>query len=149
MIVQKAKRWGIIAIGILLLPLMRLSLRLLGYRRSRTGLLWFSPTPSLHSQHSEMALQRARRLAQYVNTASRRGFIRPTCLERSLLLWWWLRWMGIPTQICSGVRKYNSSVDAHAWLEYGGVVVNDRSDIAGQYMPLWDTITPDKIRLFR
>lgn len=146
---QKAKRRVVIAICILLLPLLRVSLRLLGYRRSRTGLLWLSPTPLPHSHHSEMALQRACRLAQYVNTASRRGFIRSTCLERSLLLWWWLRWMGIPTQICSGVRKYNSSVDAHAWLEYSGVVVNDRSDIAVHYTPLWDTIAPDKIRLFR
>jgi hypothetical protein len=48
-----------------------------------------------------------------------------TCLERSLVLRRLLAKRGLDTELCIGVRKERETLQAHAWLEKGGEVVND------------------------
>jgi hypothetical protein len=54
------------------------------------------------------------------------------CLERSLMLYWQLRRVGVPATYRMGVQLYPFL--AHAWVEHDGVPIND---------------VPEHVRLFR
>ena len=69
------------------------------------------------------ALANALALAQPVNLVAAR--LRATCLTRSLVLQWILARRGIGTELKVGVRNEGDGLHAHAWLECGGVPVND------------------------
>jgi hypothetical protein len=51
------------------------------------------------------------------------------CLPRSLMLCWLLRRRGIDSQLHIGVRKGNGKMEAHAWVERNGVILNDQPDV--------------------
>jgi hypothetical protein len=61
--------------------------------------------------------------ARPVNLVAAR--LRATCLTRSLVLHWILARRGIGTELKVGVRNEGDGLHAHAWLECGGVPVND------------------------
>jgi hypothetical protein len=59
-------------------------------------------------------------------------------LERSLVLWALLRARGVVSQLCVGARCEGGVFSAHAWVEYEGVVLNDRPDVAHAHVVLAD-----------
>jgi hypothetical protein len=61
--------------------------------------------------------------ARPVNLVAAR--LRASCLTRSLVLQWVLARRGIGTELQVGVRNEGDGLQAHAWLECGGVPVND------------------------
>lgn len=69
------------------------------------------------------ALADARAAARAVNLVAAR--LHATCLTRSLVLHRILAGRGIATMLRVGVRNEAGRVQAHAWLECGGVPVND------------------------
>ena len=77
-----------------------------------------------------------RRQARLIDIASRYPFRWALCLQRSQALLWRLRSIGIDAQLRVGVRKDGSQMSAHAWVEYDGVVLNDRQDTPEHYAPL-------------
>ncbi len=117
--------------ALLLLPLADLALRVDRYQsiyeklRKRTPLKGDLPqTPQLLA---------AQRYAQLVAAASRRNPFESTCLRRSLVLWWLLRRKGIDSALCLGVRKRADNLEAHAWVEVAGKVVNDSQEVVETY----------------
>jgi hypothetical protein len=76
-----------------------------------------------------------------VAAASRRGLCRGNCLEQSLVLWALLRERGIHAQLRVGVRKGEGGLEAHAWVELEGVVLNDSDDVHGHYAPFDEAIS--------
>ncbi len=135
-----ADRW-VLCQAVLLLPLVHLGLLLLGYYRLRLLLEWVTFPHKQHGTPSELeAIQGAQRLAGVVAIASRRGLIRATCLRSSLLLWWLLREQGMETQVCFGVRMNGSKLEAHAWVEYSGTVLNDFGDTRRHYQALGEAL---------
>ncbi|HEY9851465.1 MAG TPA: lasso peptide biosynthesis B2 protein [Leptolyngbyaceae cyanobacterium] len=77
-----------------------------------------------------------------VSIASRYGFYRPNCLQRSLVLWWLLRTQGMESDLRIGVRKRAGRFEAHAWVEYAGKVLNDRNDIDRHFAAFSSAIEP-------
>jgi Transglutaminase-like superfamily len=63
--------------------------------------------------------------SQMVLAAARHSLSQPTCLERSLCLWWLLARQGIATQFRIGVRKDGEKFAAHAWVERDGVAIGE------------------------
>ena len=59
---------------------------------------------------------------------------RAACLERSLVLYWWLRRAGVPVQFRMGAQLYPFL--AHAWVEYRGRVVNDVAEHVKLFRPI-------------
>jgi len=49
---------------------------------------------------------------------------RVNCLERSMSLLWLCRRRGIPATLQFGARKHGSLVEAHAWIEVAGNVMD-------------------------
>lgn len=59
---------------------------------------------------------------------------RAACLERSLMLYWWLRRAGVPVQFRMGAQLYPFL--AHAWVERDGRVVNDVGEHVRLFRPI-------------
>ncbi len=78
-------------------------------------------------------LQQAQRTACLVSAAARNGICRPNCLERSVVLLWLLENGNIEGVIRFGASKNRQQLDAHAWVEYQGVVLNDDSDVQTRF----------------
>jgi hypothetical protein len=63
--------------------------------------------------------------ARWINRAARRPFPWARCLQRSIALSMWLEHQGMKPVVRIGVRRDGKGIDAHAWVEYKGHIVND------------------------
>lgn len=78
---------------------------------------------------SSAQLARALRLQRVVQIASAHGLSEGTCLSRSLTLLDLLEREHLPGVLRIGVRAPGAALEAHAWVECGGIVLNDRPDV--------------------
>jgi len=115
-----------------LLPMIRVSLRSRGYKKTQEWLQrrLCSTNANVSQQQEHAAVPLTCRM---VNAGAHYGFIRPTCLEESLALLYFLRAQGIAPQIRIGVRKTNGKFEAHAWVEYQGETLNQSQRIHEHY----------------
>jgi hypothetical protein len=123
--------WQLVLAG-LWLPLSAFGMRVFGLqrwlrlvggtaRRADAG-----PTP-------EADLRRAWQTGRVVAIAARHAPYRVKCLSRSLTLWWLLLGQGIQSDLRIGITPSPGQFEAHAWIEYQGVVINDRQDVGRRY----------------
>jgi hypothetical protein len=118
-----------------LLPLISLSLRLRGFRATQAS-LQKRITDSTSSQLYTSAASRAARIAltaRMVRSAAYKIPGTPTCLEKSLGLWWLLGRQGIASQVRIGARKNGAKFEAHAWVECEGVALNEPEELHKHY----------------
>lgn len=128
----------------LALPLVALALRRWGLQRvqerlavRRSGLA--VPQGEAHA--------RAERLSWCVQVAAAYGPWPANCLQRSVLLCWYLRRTGLQGDLRIGVRRTDhDELDFHAWVEHEGVVVNDRRDVRERYAVFDRPIAPSGAR---
>ncbi len=127
----------------LLLPVVRIMLWLMGYRRTLASLrflLRFSADQTdtnLSATASREMHKRAATFGRLVTGAANNNLITINCLPRSLVLWWMLRRNGLAADLRIGVQKEADVFAAHAWVEYSGIPVNDQS--SDQYSPILST----------
>lgn len=91
---------------------------------------------------SPETVQRIQRDAHWIEVASRHHFVRARCLHRSLALHLWLRRDRLPSVLRIGVRKEDGALQAHAWVELHGQVVNDAPAAVATFTPLAPSATP-------
>jgi hypothetical protein len=118
---------GIFLRAAVLLPLISLGLRIRGFRATQQGLQTFSffSKAKKHLPENGDARERVGLSVRMVNAAARHGWGRPTCLEKSLALWWLLRRQGITSSVRIGARTLGGKLEAHAWVECEGVALNE------------------------
>lgn len=139
---SRDERW-LLYRSFLLLPAIHVALLTLGYSRLRSALEKMTPLKPVASPPLETEiLQKARGIAQIVSIAARHGMYKATCLRRSLLVWWFLRGEGVQSHIRFGVRKRDAQLEAHAWVEYNGIIVNDSTTVREYYLVLQDNLPP-------
>jgi hypothetical protein len=132
----------------LLLPALAVALRALGFQRVFSALARLAPagTPPDRSG-SPSLLSDARATARMVRIAAAHGPVTGNCLKRSLALWWLLRRQGIASDLRLGVRRETDGIDAHAWVECAGYVLNDSDDVRDRYSVFDRPIQPGGIGL--
>jgi hypothetical protein len=140
-----AERW-LLAQGLVLLPLTALALWTLGFRRGQAALGRLASFRTSTEQDEATLIGEGRVTARLVDAAARHGPYRASCLPRSLTLWCLLRRRGIDGDLRIGVRKVAGQFQAHAWVEYGGAVLNDRTDVSQRFASFTRSITPDLVR---
>ena len=110
--------------AVVLLPLVTLSLRWRGFGRTQASLKLI--LSNAHPEHEPGLVSRdAAVTAHMVNAADRHGLVRPSCLAKSLTLWWLLGRQGIPSRLRIGIRKEKEKFEAHAWVERNGTALNE------------------------
>lgn len=124
-----ARRQRVAAAALVLLPVFWLGLHLFGLRR------WRALTLRPGRMPGGMAPADARVLGELVNAVARHSPLPAACLTRSLVAEWLLRRRGIDAQLRIGVQRTAAGIAAHAWVESGGIPVNDRDDIADSFTP--------------
>ena len=117
------------------MPLFWLGLRVLGLPRFQSRL-----QRSTVTRDAAMTLPDIQALGELVNIAARHTLGPRTCLTRSLLLGWQLRRRGVASDLRIGVRLNQGVLDAHAWVECGGVPVNDQPDVGTQFASFGDLV---------
>ena len=117
----------------LLLPAIGGALRCLGVRRTYRLLGGAAAGAGPASAVPLAAQASAVRLGQLLDIASRHGPYAATCLRKSLALWWLLRRRGLSAELRIGVAKVDAQMQAHAWVELAGRVINDRATVADDY----------------
>jgi Transglutaminase-like superfamily len=118
---------GIFLRAAALLPVISVSLKIRGFRATQQSLQNFSFFSKAEKTFSKNVTdsERVGLVVRMVNAAARHGWGRPTCLERSLGLWWLLRGDGITSSVRIGARKAGAKLEAHAWVECEGAALNE------------------------
>jgi hypothetical protein len=117
---------GLFLRGSIILPLIFLSMRVRGFNSTQAALrkFGFSSNEAIRLTPSNMTEQ-VERTARTIRAAACYGLRRPTCLEKSLALWWLLRRQGITSSLRIGTRKAGGRFGAHAWIEHDGAALNE------------------------
>lgn len=116
--------------ALVLLPLNALAVRAFSFRRWQAGLVRLvnCGQKSVGSL-TEQQLAKAQSAARVISAAANHGFYQANCLPQSITLWWLLQRQGIASEIHIGVRKEEKLLQAHAWVQCQGVVINDQPDV--------------------
>jgi hypothetical protein len=126
------QRWQFVQ-ALALLPLMSVALRLFGLRACHSVLSALIPrAPERRDDRAEDLIRATSRM---VRLAAARGIGRPSCLPRSMVLWFLLGRRGILAELRVGARKQGAQMQAHAWVEWHGFVLNDRRGVGREYVP--------------
>ena len=120
------------------LPVVRIGLRLAGYRQMQRLLV---KNGFAQASRDPDQIEAAQRVGRIINLAAGRRAIQATCLSRSLLTWWFLWRRGIESTVVFGVPVAGQTFTAHAWIEVSGTVVNDAPDVRERFGVL-ETASP-------
>ena len=123
-----------------LVPATGAALRVVGLQRWKTLLRWTLPRESsiranLSEAEKSTAIDFAKRTGRMVAAAAREGLYHGRCLEQSVTLWWLLARRKLPAELHIGVRKADAGIEAHAWVELFGTVVNDSDGVRQDFVP--------------
>ena len=123
--------------ALVLLPIVHILLKTMGYAHLIRTIEKRIPISEKAEQFpTTEQLNNALAAARMVSIASSHGLYHATCLRRSLVLMVLLRWQGIESELHFGARLQDQGLEAHAWVEMGGAVINDRPDIRKEFTPL-------------
>lgn len=114
---QRQRGW--LAVFVAMLPLVRLSLRIRGFERTR-ALIERLTKRANQRQPSRRDLISADNLARLAQIAGRRGVLVAKCLPQALAVYGAIRRRGLDPVLQIGVRKKEGSFEAHAWVELAG-----------------------------
>ncbi len=125
------------------LPLIGLGLGCLGFRRLAGALGRFSGRGRQTAVASAEAGPGLILLTcRMLTLAAGHGPYRPTCLVRSLALWWLLRRQGVAADLHIGIKPSGESLEAHAWVSFKGRILNDLGDAPERFTP-FPAVTPN------
>ncbi len=134
----------LLAAALVLLPLTRLGLYLVGFRRWQSLLIRLLPrhvpSPRVHGDAQPPPETCGEVTARMVQAAAREGLGAANCLERSLVLWWLLARQGGAAELRIGTRKKDAELEAHAWVELAGRVLGEEGDPHKEYAAFEESI---------
>ena len=130
---RSSEERGMILRAMLMLPLVEIGLRTLGFCRLKEKIERLPIRELSSASQTTSSSQKKLHILRAVRSAELHGFSTPNCLERSLTLWWMLRRAGIASELRIGARKSDSRFEAHAWIEVDGQVLNDTPEVHAHY----------------
>lgn len=119
--------------GFVLIPWAAVYVRLFGVRKLERAAGENAESNAGAGQTGNEQLAKARAAARMIEAASRNGIARGNCLSKSVALWWLLKRKGIRGVLRIGARKAGRELEAHAWVELDGQILNDADDVRDSY----------------
>lgn len=95
-----------------------------------------SETRTTERGTSQQDWQTIANAARWTNRASRHPWEWARCLQRSVAMCQWLEREGLEPRLVIGVRRVDSGISGHAWVEYAGKIVNDVPAVEGEFTTL-------------
>lgn len=129
------ERWLAVRL-LLLLPVIDLSLRTLGFQRSWAWLARFAGGDRALQAVDAPALAHAERLAELARAVGARSPWPTSCLRQALAVWLLLRRRQLPAELKIGVIRREAPFRAHAWVELGGVALDPEAAAHAPFSPL-------------
>jgi hypothetical protein len=119
----------------IVLPVTGLRLRRQGFNQTNS---WACKHPARKPAENTDSIKRSADLARIVNFVAARGLYRANCLCRSLVLLKAMHREGLPGELKIGVPKDGNDrspalLNAHAWVECDGIIINDHKNVADQH----------------
>ena len=118
-----------------LLPFVGMSLHTRGYKKTRAWLQKRLESRTVIALEARSPGELVYETCRMVRAVEHHGFIRSTCLEESLALWYLLGRQNISSRIRIGVRRQAGKFEAHAWVEYEGEALNQAEELHRHYAP--------------
>ena len=123
------RQWWWLVQALVLVPSVAVSLRRRGFGPTAS---WLGAHSATRARPNDVEL--ATRMGLAVNIVAGRKVIGALCLGRSLVLWFMLRRRRFDAELVIGAEPVRDGVlPAHAWVELGGVAVNDTADIRDRF----------------
>lgn len=119
--------------GFVLIPWAAVYVRLFGVRKLERAARDNADLNTAGGQTDNGQLAVARAAARMIEAASRNGIARGNCLSKSVALWWLLKRKNISAELRIGARKAGRELEAHAWVELDGQILNDADDVRDSY----------------
>jgi hypothetical protein len=108
------------------LPLVDLSIRLAGLKRTQAWLCWLTRNVATRTIDGAQ-MPSAHRLAELANIVGTHGPYTARCLPQALLVQYRLRRRGLSTELRIGAtNRTTQTIEAHAWVELDGVPLGQR-----------------------
>jgi hypothetical protein len=85
---------------------------------------------------TDVQAARAREFARWIDVAARHHFVSARCLHCALVLHLWLRDQHLASQLRIGVRTVEGQLEAHAWVDLDGQIVDISPDWVALFAPL-------------
>ena len=130
-------QWYLLASAMILLPAIRLSLNFFGFKKNYNRIINSYISNQSQADLDSAKLLEAKTVARVIDIAAAHGLYRANCLTRSLLLMLTLKKRNIPCQLMIGANERRNiekaDFGAHAWVESGGFVLNDHSDVSTRF----------------
>lgn len=121
--------------GLWLLPITACHLRLIGLRNVERMMklqVWSDQGPASEGASNRTRITNAAR--RMTEAASRYGVTRGNCLSKSIVLWHLLRRHNLGATLCVGGRKAGDALEAHAWVELDGRILDGSGDIRKSFV---------------
>ncbi|MDB9373324.1 lasso peptide biosynthesis B2 protein [Nodularia sphaerocarpa] len=128
---DRNSRWLLLQ-ALLFFPLVTLSLKFRGLKRTQSDLVRVFPPGKILLQNSDCSCKIIKTISM-VQLAARYCQPWAKCLQKSLVLWGLLHHQGINSELRIGVKKEAESFEAHAWVEYEGFVLNDTQNVRDRF----------------
>jgi len=117
----------------LLIPVIEIWMRRTSFQRCQRGLLrlarWLPPYT-----RRDMSPAQAQKIAKLVALGNTRySLYRADCLTTSLAIQYVITRLGGHAELCLGVRTLAGQFEAHAWVEYEGVPLDQLETVAEIY----------------
>jgi hypothetical protein len=133
-----AWQWRVLLTSPFVLLLTWVRLRSVGYVKTLAAI---TPQTNDGQRSAQGALAQAQETAYALAVAVKYGPWKPKCLVRSMALGWFLGSKRVPFELKIGVPGEKSitgtdgtlDFSAHAWVEFEGVVLNDKPNIADEF----------------
>ncbi len=111
-------QWRYLALSLVLLPAIDVSLRCVGFKRTKRWLEARAESPEATMSSGNAVEATALQIAAVVSLAGRRSLWRTSCLRQALGLWVLLARRGIASEVRIGIESTpDAGFAAHAWVE--------------------------------
>jgi len=119
-----------------------MGLRIFGFRRWKTLLERCASAAQRRAPSADPErLPEAAHVTRLLSSAARHFFLRTNCLEQAMTLYFLLRRRGIAAELHLGARKRSAGLEAHAWVAYRNLPLNEDHGEHRHFLP-FESVNP-------
>jgi Transglutaminase-like superfamily len=125
-----------------MLPLVTVTLRVLSFRRTTALLARLDLASRRRVANQNERMEDLCRASYVVSLAAKHSIIPTSCLPKALTLLWLLNRRGVEADLRVGLKTRAGRLESHAWVESGGLPLNDWAEVSSDFTPFAQSFAP-------